>query len=185
MNEEENALLNQLINDILPRFTNNVHFKARYDGWDDSTRLLFLRLAKHAHDRLGLDCWSVIRGYPIRFGRKELGQNRGQVAIGIDPCNHNFAVKLSTHGWRNLIEPKLLDRRITYDNLMTKITEIQNTNIIKPKDNNRKPYWPDRYNQDQGNPQPNGVAMSASTRNIIYYGPPGTGKTYIAFLFHL
>lgn len=177
MNEEENALLNQLINDILPHFKNNVHFIARYDKWDDSTRLLFLRLAKHAHDRLGLDCWFVIGGYPIRFGRKELGQNKGQVAIGIDPCNHNFAVKLSTHGWRNLIESKLLDKRITYDNLMT-ITEIQNTNIIEPEDNNRKPYWPDRYNQDQGNPQPNGVAMSASTRNIIYYGPPGTGKTY-------
>lgn len=179
MNEEEIVLLQQLTVNVLPHFENNEYFTARYNGWGDPTRLLFLRLADHAHNRLGLDCWFVIGGYPIRFGRKEEGQINGQVAIRLNPCRRNFAVKLSTLGWLNLIETELLDERIAFDdNLMTKITQIQNTNI-GPIDQ-REPYWPNIYNQDQdqGNYQPDDIAKSASPTNKIYYGPPGTGKTY-------
>lgn len=181
MNEQEIALLQQLERDILKHFqnNNNFNFTARYNGWDNSTKLLFLRLADDAHNRLRLDCWFVLGGCPVRFGRKEKGQIYGRVAIRIEPRKHNFAVQLSTNGWLNLIETKLLDEAITFnDDLMTKIIKIQNTNI-RPRGND-KLYWPDNYNQDQGqgHPQPNGVARSASPRNIIYYGPPGTGKTY-------
>jgi len=199
MNEEESALQKR----ILPHFNNNMVFINRYNNWPDEKKLLFLRLANHAHE-IGLDCffidsdapWSA----PIRFGRKDLNKKKASRVLirFLTFDRNNLMVSLSTKGgilWPGVISNSQIDfdKNIPLDQkLIEEFEKIKPAdNLILPRMINKVSYWPDDYNRDSdrigdgnsdksgdgNNDRRNSVGIEYP-KNIIYYGPPGTGKTY-------
>lgn len=171
--------------ELLKHFDVKPAFKTFRASWSEQDKATFCRLARAVH-AAGLDWWHVEIGMEVRFGRKNLGNER---AIGVLGRIRGSLTR--TISWARAVGAMpQVNREPLTDDLVNKIEaalvaerEVLDEWLVLETE--RPGLWPDQLRDDptesieesDGEEPALDVAITQAF-NRIYYGPPGTGKTY-------
>lgn len=163
---------------LLFHFKGHRDFVERQPNWTSSTMNLFYRFV-NAVNEIGLDWWYTdATNSQLRFGRKEINNQRGNVLGTFHLRKNGIGVK-----WRAIQGLEAIARVELSNEIVDKFesADISEKNfparLLSQKV--RQGYWPDEYDIEQNDEKNDQEQISENQpKNLIYFGPPGTGKTH-------